>query len=70
MKTLTKMKNRTALVVRHNSDFLVRELFFTFEKKNMPTILVIAGWRLFFYSNERNEPIHIHAVKADMECKY
>jgi len=36
----------------------------------MPTILVIAGWRLFFYSNENNEPIHIHAVKADMECKY
>lgn len=36
----------------------------------MPTILVIAGWRLFFYSNEKNEPIHIHAVKAGMECKY
>jgi hypothetical protein len=36
----------------------------------MPTILVIAGWRLFFYSNEKNEPIHIHAEKAEMECKY
>ena len=35
----------------------------------MPTILIIAGWRLFFYSNEGNEPIHIHAEKADMECK-
>jgi hypothetical protein len=23
-----------------------------------------------FYSNEKNEPIHIHAVKSDMECKY
>ena len=37
---------------------------------NMPTILEILGWRLFFYSNENNEPIHIHARKAEMECKY
>jgi hypothetical protein len=36
----------------------------------MPTILEIAGWRLFFYSNEMGEPMHIHARKAEMECKY
>ena len=36
----------------------------------MPTVVYIFGWRLFFYSNEGNEPIHIHAEKADMECKY
>ena len=36
----------------------------------MPTILSILGWRLFFYSNENNEPIHIHAQKADSECKF
>lgn len=36
----------------------------------MPTVLKILGWRLFFYSNENNEPIHIHAKKANMECKY
>jgi len=36
----------------------------------MPTVLYIKGWRLFFYSNERNEPIHIHAQKGDKECKY
>ena len=36
----------------------------------MPTILEILGWQLFFYSNENNEPIHIHARKAGMECKY
>jgi hypothetical protein len=36
----------------------------------MPTILFIYGWRLFFYSNEGAEPIHIYAVKGDMECKY
>lgn len=36
----------------------------------MPTVLVMNGWRLFFYSNEGQEPMHIHARKADAECKY
>jgi hypothetical protein len=36
----------------------------------MPTILLVKGWRFFFYANERNEPMHVHAKKADMECKY
>lgn len=36
----------------------------------MPTVLYVRGWRLFFYSNEGNEPIHIHAQKAEKECKY
>ena len=36
----------------------------------MPTILVILGWRLFFYVNEGNEPIHVHRRKGEMECKY
>ncbi|MHC1707854.1 MAG: DUF4160 domain-containing protein [Bacteroidales bacterium] len=36
----------------------------------MPTILVIAGWRLFFYSNEGLEPIHVHAEKGDIEIKF
>jgi len=36
----------------------------------MPTILVIMGWRLFFYANEGNEPIHVHCRKGDTECKY
>jgi Ni,Fe-hydrogenase maturation factor len=36
----------------------------------MPTILFIYGWRLFFYSNEGLEPIHVHAEKGDMECKF
>jgi len=36
----------------------------------MPTILLIKGWRLFFYSNENNEPIHIHCRKANSECKF
>ncbi len=36
----------------------------------MPTVLYVMGWRFFFYSNERNEPMHIHAKKGDSECKY
>jgi len=36
----------------------------------MPTILYIYGWRLFFYFNEGSEPIHVHAQKADRECKF
>lgn len=36
----------------------------------MPTILFALGWRLFFYSNEGTEPMHVHARKGDMEAKY
>jgi len=36
----------------------------------MPTILEILGWRLFFYANEGNEPMHVHARRAGSECKY
>jgi len=36
----------------------------------MPTVLLIHGWRFFFYSNERSEPIHIHCKKAEKECKF
>jgi meiotically up-regulated gene 157 (Mug157) protein len=36
----------------------------------MPTVLYLKGWRFHFYSNEGNEPIHIHAQKGDLECKY
>jgi hypothetical protein len=36
----------------------------------MPTVMLINGWRFYFYANERNEPIHIHCRKGDKECKY
>lgn len=36
----------------------------------MPTILTVRGWRIFFYSNEGNEPVHVHAQKAEAECKF
>jgi Domain of unknown function (DUF4160) len=31
----------------------------------MPTILKEKGFRLFFYSDERNEPCHVHIEKGD-----
>lgn len=36
----------------------------------MPTVLLVAGWRFFFYANEGNEPVHVHAVKGEAECKF
>ncbi|MGD0897218.1 MAG: DUF4160 domain-containing protein [Thermoguttaceae bacterium] len=36
----------------------------------MPSILVILGWRFYFYANEGNEPIHVHCRKADAEAKF
>ena len=36
----------------------------------MPTILVIRGWRFFFYANEGNEPVHVHCQKGEAEGKY
>jgi len=36
----------------------------------MPTILLAYGWRLFFYANEGNEPIHVHAQNGDKEFKF
>ncbi len=38
--------------------------------KNMPTILFIYGWKLYFYSNESKEPIHIHVQKGDAQAKF
>lgn len=36
----------------------------------MPTILVIQGYRFFFFSLDRVEPIHIHVEKGDYFAKY
>ena len=36
----------------------------------MPTILLVMGWRFFFYSNEGTEPMHVHARKGETQCKY
>ncbi|MBN2864331.1 MAG: DUF4160 domain-containing protein [Bacteroidales bacterium] len=36
----------------------------------MPTVLLIKGYRLFFFSNEGNEPVHIHIEKAERYAKF
>ncbi len=30
----------------------------------MPTILIVDGFRFYFYSNEQDEPAHVHVEKA------
>ena len=36
----------------------------------MPTILRVAGYRFFFFSNERREPAHIHVEQAERYAKF
>ena len=36
----------------------------------MPTVMLLNGWRFFFYSNENDEPPHIHCKKGDQEAKF
>lgn len=36
----------------------------------MPTVLKIGSFRFHFYSDERNEPAHIHVATPDGECKF
>jgi hypothetical protein len=36
----------------------------------MPTVLRLGAWRFHFYSNERDEPPHIHVDTPEGECKF
>jgi len=36
----------------------------------MPTVLRIKGYRFFFFSNEMNEPIHIHVESSGKYAKF
>jgi hypothetical protein len=36
----------------------------------MPTVLRIGSFRFHFYSDERQEPGHIHVRTPDGECKF
>ncbi len=36
----------------------------------MPTVFYFNGYRFFFFSNENDEPIHIHVEKAESSAKY
>jgi hypothetical protein len=35
----------------------------------MPTVLLVRAFRFFFYSNENNEPIHVHVTKGNADGK-
>ncbi|TVR77343.1 MAG: DUF4160 domain-containing protein [Chitinophagaceae bacterium] len=36
----------------------------------MPTVITVKGYRFYFYSNENDEPVHIHVEKAEGNAKY
>lgn len=36
----------------------------------MPTVIRIGSYRFHFYSDERNEPAHIHIETPEGECKF
>jgi len=35
----------------------------------MPTLFIVNGFRFFFYSNESNEPAHLHVTKGNAAGK-
>ena len=35
----------------------------------MPTVLTVQGFRFFFWSNESDDPIHVHVEKGGAEGK-
>ena len=36
----------------------------------MPTVLRIGNYRFFFFSSDRDEPVHIHVEQNDMIAKF
>jgi len=36
----------------------------------MPTVLIVGKFRFFFFSNEGNEPMHIHVESDDKYAKF
>lgn len=36
----------------------------------MPTVFKIGAYRFFFYSGDRDEPVHIHVEKEDKVAKF
>lgn len=36
----------------------------------MPTVLRVQGYRFFFFSLDRGEPVHIHVEKAEGYAKF
>jgi len=40
------------------------------EIEQMPTILLCKGWRIFFFANEGNEPIHVHCRQGNAKGEF
>lgn len=36
----------------------------------MPTVLHVGGYRFFFYSDERNEPPHVHVEASERRARF
>ena len=36
----------------------------------MPTVLIIGPYRFFFYSGDRDEPVHIHVERDNHTAKF
>jgi hypothetical protein len=36
----------------------------------MPTVIIVRGFRFYFFSNENNEPVHIHVEKGNASAKW
>ena len=36
----------------------------------MPTIFILNGFRFFFYSGDKAEPIHVHVEKGNATAKF
>ncbi len=37
---------------------------------NMPTILKVGPYRLFFYASDGHEPVHVHILRDDKVAKF
>ena len=38
--------------------------------QSVPTLLIVEGFRFFFFSNEGTEPPHVHVERGDGHAKY
>ena len=38
--------------------------------KDVPTILLVGPYRMYFYSHEPNEPPHVHVDRDDQSAKF
>ena len=42
----------------------------TAEQASIFTVLLVQGWLFYFYEDQADEPIHVHAAKGNAECRF